>query len=483
MSDISKLKPEKVFTFFEFLSSVPHGSGNTKAVSDLCVKFAKERGLDVVQDKLNNIVIRKPATAGYEQSPTVILQGHLDMVCAKHPEDAIDMEKEPIKLRTDGKFLWAERTSLGGDDMIAVASALAVLDDDALPHPALECLFTVDEETGMFGAEGIDPALITGRRMLNMDSEDEGVFTVGCAGGTHVRAALPVRRESLPADSAVYKLTVDGLRGGHSGVEIDCGRGNSNLLSARILLALADACGVRVAELNGGTFDNVIPSKTEAIFAVEKEKAALAEKTMRKAAEEIRAELAASDPDVRVTLEPAACEKAYIIPEDSRKLLSLLFVLPNGVMAMSQSLPGLVQTSLSQGVLRLEENALRFGTFIRSSVNSERETLAARVTELLNLYGAKVAREGDYPAWEYRAESPLRDVAVQTYRELTGKEAKIFATHGGLECGLFSEKFPGLDCIAFGPNMHDIHSVNEKLDVASVGRFYELVCAILKNLK
>ena len=483
MSNISELNPTRVFTFFEYLSSVPHGSGNTKAISDLCVRFARERGLEVKQDAINNILIRKPASAGYENAPAVILQGHLDMVCAKHPEDAVDMAKEPVKLRTDGKWLWADRTSLGGDDIVAVATALAVLDDDSLPHPALECLFTVDEEDGMDGAIGLDPAWISGRRMLNLDSEDEGVFTVGCAGGAHVNARLAVRRDALPAGTKIYKLTVDGLRGGHSGVEIDCERGNSNLLTARILLAVADTCGARVAALDGGVFDNVIPSKTEAIFAVDAENAAKAEEQVQKCVAEIRAELAVADPDMRVTLEPAAYAGAFVTAADSRRLLSLLFLLPNGVMAMSQSLKGLVQTSLSCGVLHLEADSLYFNTFVRSSVNSEKETLIKKLTELLSLYGAEATVDGHYPAWEYRADSPLRDVAMRTYKELTGREAKVFATHGGLECGVFSDKLPGLDCIAFGPNMQEIHSVNERLDVASVARFYDLVCAILKNLK
>ena len=483
MNVLNGLEPRRVFEIFEHLSSVPHGSGNTKAISDLCVQFARERGLDCLQDGLNNVIVRVPASPGYEAAETVILQGHLDMVCAKSPEDPMDMSREPIRLATDGEWVFAQGTSLGGDDLIAVAMALAIAEDKTLPHPALECLFTVDEETGMNGAVGLDASVLHGRKMINLDSEAEGYFTAGCAGGADVRFCFPARREEKDPGEAGYRVTVSGLLGGHSGGEIHKERGNSHQLTARLLHFARREMPLRLCKLWGGEFDNVIPGKTTAEVRIPAGSADKFIAHCHRMEEEFREELAASDPGVTVSVEPAESEAAPVCAEDTRRMLDVLIALPYGVQNMSMALPGLTQTSLSMGVLRLEEDGLRGCFFVRSSMESQKMFTVRRVELIVSAMGGTFESDPGYPGWAFRRESPLRELALRSYRELTGKEAQVFATHGGLECGLLIDKMPGLDCISFGPDMEDIHSVRERLSVPSVGRTYALVCSILKNCK
>ncbi|MCQ2428236.1 MAG: aminoacyl-histidine dipeptidase [Clostridia bacterium] len=484
MGVLSSLKPAKVFEFFEYLSSVPHGSGNTKAISDLCVKFAEERGLRVVQDKINNIFIYKPATPGYENAPGVILQAHLDMVCAKRPGDPIDMKTTPVKLMTDGEYVWADGTSLGGDDLSGVAMSMAVLDDDTLPHPAIEAFFSVDEESGMDGVFGFDPSLIKHRLLINLDSEEEGVFTAGCAGGIGVKTVFPVERTVACGCSVGMRLTVSGLLGGHSGVEIDKERGNSHLIAARVLFAaMKRGCEIRLDTFEGGSFGNVIPSKTVSVFTVPADEKA----ELIKIAEEYRAiladEYAVSDPGLTLTLEDCDKPEKPVTAECTRRMLSMLVTLPYGVQHMSMDLPGLVQTSLNLGVIKLNGDALRFANSIRSSVASQKHEIADKVETIVAAFGGKTQRTDGYPEWKFKRVSAFRDTALEAYRRVYGGEATVFATHGGLECGILAEKLPGLDSISFGPELHDIHSVNEKMGVASIGRTYRLLCELLSMLK
>lgn len=483
MAVLSDLKPKKVFEFFELLSSVPHGSGNTKQISDLCVNFAKERGLAYVQDELNNVVIYKKASAGYENAETVILQGHLDMVCAKDPDDPRDMSKEPIELVCDGEWVSAKGTSLGGDDCIAVAAAMAILDDDTLPHPALEAVFTVDEETGMEGASGIDPSLIHGRRMINLDSEEEGVFTVGCAGGLRVNCSIPAGREPAHKGETAYRVTVSGLLGGHSGAEIHLERGNSHMLMGRILRASARKYAIRLDRFEGGKFDNVIPSKTVADVVIPEKQASDFEKLLNDYDTILKTELASSDPGVNVAFEKIALPENPVNSAASQKILRALVMLPCGMMNKSMDIEGLTQTSLSMGIIRLGESSIDFCFFIRSSLESQKYYVAEKVRDIISSVGGTAVSNTGYPGWAYRKDSPLRDIAAQAYRELTGKEAAITATHGGLECGLLIDKLPGLDIISFGPDLRDIHSVRERMNIGSVGRMYELVCEILKKCR
>ncbi|MBQ7700333.1 MAG: aminoacyl-histidine dipeptidase [Clostridia bacterium] len=473
-------KPLSVFRFFEELSSVPHGSGNTRAISDICVEFAKWRGLLCYRDEFNNVIIYKDGSAGRESEEPVIIQGHLDMVCAKHPDDPMDMSVEPIKLVIDGDYLRAEKTSLGGDDTIAVAMALAILDSKTLSHPPIEAVFTTDEETGMFGAAGLDASRLRGKRMLNIDSEEEGVFTVGCSGGMRANCEIPVKREKYGDGLVSYNVTVSGLLGGHSGCDIDKERGSSTKLISRFLYKASQLMPLRLIEMQGGDFDNVIPSKTTATVAVSGIDCEKFEQLAEEYDKIYKHELSVSDPGVYLSVVKADGKDGTLTVKDSENVLRTLYIMPQGIQNMSSDIKGLVQTSLNMGILKLEKDCLKYSFAVRSSVLSQKKELIDRITAITELAGGTVGTHGEYPGWEYKKVSPLRDAALAAYRDVYGGEAVITATHGGLECGLFADKIPGLDCISYGPELHDIHSVNERLGIASVKRIYDLTCRILE---
>lgn len=476
------IEPRAVMGFFEQLCAIPHGSGNTKAISDYCARFARERALEYHQDELNNIMIIKPASPEYEASPPVILQGHLDMVCEKDADCTIDFMSDGLDLATDGKYVFARGTTLGGDDGIAVAIALALLDSQILPHPRLEAVFTVDEETGMYGAAGLDVSPLQGRVMLNIDSEDEGVFTVGCAGGARACCVFPARRER--AELMTAQLCVSGLQGGHSGMEIDKGRGNSNLLMGRVLRALADAAPVRLVSLSGGAMDNAIPLETRAVVALPPENAGVLLSVVEHMDAVLKNELRASDSGVYVSADISSVRPvSAVTAEDSLVIIDALVLFPNGVQEMSMDIPGLVQTSLNLGILKLEEEHLCASFSLRSSVGSQKELLKKKLERIAARLGGSVSFSGEYPAWEYQADSPLRELMVRVYREQYGAEPEIMAIHAGLECGLLAEKLPGLDCVSFGPDLIDIHTCREKMDIESVQRVWAFLLEVLKRMK
>lgn len=482
MSVISGLEPAKVLEFFELLSSVPHGSGNTKAVSDLCVEFARKRGLRVLQDASNNVVIFKEATAGYESAPTVILQGHLDMVCAKTADNPIDMAKEPITLVVENGFLRADRTSLGGDNIIAVAMTLAVLDSDELAHPAIEAVFTVDEEVGLLGAAALDTSVLSGRILLNIDSEEEGVFTAGCAGGVRANCSIPVGREK--SSGRIYTVKIEGLLGGHSGCDIDKGRGNANQLMIRMLFDAEKLCGLRLIGLEGGKFDNVITLASMARVLVPSDRTEEFEKCIKEYDRIYKNEFKATDPKVSVSFAAEDDGSAEALNSaDTRRALTALLALPYGIQVMSAEIKGLVQTSLNPGIMKLENNSMDISFSVRSGVGTQKEMLVTRLRAIIENAGGTVSLHGEYPAWEYRNDSAIKELCVKTWEKLFGKKAVVTATHGGLECGLFSDRIDGLDCISFGPNLFDVHSERERLELASAERLWKFLCELLKNIK
>ena len=470
MAVLGELAPRQVFRYFEELCGIPHGSGNTKAISEYCMAFARRHGLDAEQDAYNNVLIRKPGSAGYENHPPVILQGHLDMVCEKEPECTIDFARDGLELFVEGDWIGARGATLGGDDGIAVAMGLAILEDDTLAHPPLEVLFTTDEETGMDGAVGLDASRLKGRTLINADSEEEGVLTVGCAGGARAELRIPVTRE--PVSAPCYTVTVDGLIGGHSGAEIHKGRLNSNIVMGRFLQSLPE--GFRLVKLVGGLKDNAIPRQTVCVLAGEDPTAAAAAFT---AANRIPA-----DPELTVTVAPAPAAATAVTAADSRRVAAFLTTVKNGVQAMSRHIDGLVETSLNLGVLELEETALRATFSVRSSVGASKTALLADLEQTAAAFGGTYSSHGHYPAWEYREVSPLRDVMVAVYEKLTGQKPVVKAIHAGLECGLFSEKLPGLDAVSFGPRMRDIHTTRERLCISSTGRTYAYLCRVLEKL-
>lgn len=482
MSVLSELKPFSVFHYFEQLCSVPHGSGNTKQISDLCAEIVKGLGLSCRQDNANNLVVWKAASAGYENAPPIILQGHMDMVCVKTPDCAKDMAVDGLDLATDGTWVWAEKTSLGADNCIAIAAILALLADDTLEHPPIEAVFTVDEETGLDGAAALDCSDLKGRRLLNLDSEAEGVFTVSCAGGVRTDILIPGRQ--LPLNGEVcYALDLFGLLGGHSGVEIDKGRGNAIALMSRALYAAVQQfSSLRVSNFSGGQFDNVICPRCKALVAISSAESAAFQQFLADFDAKLKNEYAGSDPHVTLTCNQADGSAALSV-EDTRNLLRALAALPQGVEAMSADFPGLVQTSCNMGVVSMEADGLHLCISIRSSIESQKEMLADRIHAITALAGGTVHDRANYPGWQYIRQSDFRDMVLGAYHDLTGKDGIIEATHGGLECGIFIEKIPGLDAISMGPELYDIHSPQERLGVASVERMYELVREILKRSK
>jgi len=475
------LEPAGVFRFFEDLCAIPHGSGNTKAVSDYCVSFAKERGLRWVQDGHNNVIIFQPGTPGYEDHPPVILQGHMDMVCAKEPGCTLDMTRQGLALAVDDGFVTAQGTTLGGDDGIAVAYALAILDDKTIPHPPLEAVFTTDEEIGLLGAAALDCSVLQGRRLLNCDSEEEGILTVGCAGGARCDMILPVTASH--GCGSTVTVSFGGYTGGHSGTEIHKNRGNALKLMGEALRALCGGAPVRLMQLSGGKQDNGIPTESSAVLLVPADARNEALSTLDRWWQTEGNRCTETDPSGAMTVTPGGevCADA-LSEEDTRRCAELLCALPNGVQAMSKDIPGLVETSLNLGILRLDSDALHVTSSVRSSVKEALTALIDRLRSLTEERGGQFSTRGEYPPWEYRKDSPLREIMVSVYREQTGKEPVVAAIHAGLECGLFSDRLSGLDCVSFGPNVMEAHTPRERLDIASVQRTWHYFLGILARL-
>ena len=478
---LGNLEPKKVFSFFEEMCAIPHGSGNTKAISDYCMAFAERRGLRTRQDDKDNVIIWKAGSAGYENHPAVIVQGHLDMVCAKEKDCPIDMETEGLSLVVQDGFVSAEGTTLGGDDGIAVAMALAILDDDTIPHPPLEAVFTSDEEIGLLGASALDCSDLQGRMLLNIDSEEEGHLTVGCAGGS--RCDMTAQLAGGHGCGAVCTLELSGFAGGHSGIEIDKGRANTNKLMGELLLCLAEEFPVQLMQLSGGKFDNAIPNHTTATLLVDAGSVEAVKARAEKWWQETSVHYAQSDANGTLTAAPGGelCGSA-LTPEDTRRMAEWITKIPNGVRAMSKDMPELVETSSNLGILKLSGSEFRVTVSVRSSLNHVWKEQMEELHALASQYGAVFYAYGDYPAWEYRKESILRPLMAEVYQELYGKQPSIAMTHGGLECGIFSDKLPGLDCVSFGPDLFAVHTPQERLSIASVERTWRYLLEILRRL-
>ena len=482
MGSISHLQPQKVFQYFEEICMIPHGSGNVKQISDYLVAFAKERNLECVQDEALNVVIKKPATKGYEDVPAVIIQGHMDMVAVKKPDCDIDMKTEGLKPMTDGEFVWAEGTSLGGDDGIAVAYALAILDSDDIKHPALEVIITTDEEVGMDGAIALDGTNIKGRRMLNIDSEVEGDLLVSCAGGMRVSCHLPVEREKRTG--LIYRLAIDGLQGGHSGVEIHKERGNANCILGRILFELESVTDVQVISANGGLADNAIPRSAVLECMISEEFKENLVSTVIELETALKQELLTKDKDVCVEIKSLGVGEAEVLDKASTlKMAYLLMGVPNGVCANSADIEGLVQTSLNLGVLKMQDEELLLQFSVRSSLESEKKVLGQKLEAVTQLVGGYTVVSGEYPGWAYKDDSYLREHMKSVYAEMYGKDLNIVAIHAGLECGIFAGKLEGLDCVSFGPNLYDIHTTEERMEIASVQRTWDFILKVLETMK
>lgn len=474
---------DKVFKYFEEISKIPRGSGNEKAISDYLVNFAKEHGLEVIQDEVYNVIIKKPATPGYENGPTVILQGHMDMVCEKNKDKVHDFTKDPITVRYIDDMIYADNTTLGADNGIAIAMAMAILASDDIKHPPLEVLMTVDEESGMTGAHALNPEHLKGRILINMDSEEEGKLLVSCAGGLRTTIALQTEWQKPAEGYEAYTIEVKGLKGGHSGMDIDKGRGNSNKLLGRVLNAIYKEMPFRLSHLSGGSKTNAIPREAEAIIFVPSNKPQELIKIINEWDNILKNEYKITDPEVTVKVYRTDNTFENVLTfEKTEKAISILMTIPNGIQTMSKSIEGLVESSINLGVVSTNKESINFDSSIRSSVESLKEYIKEQVHMVAKLAGANFDAFGDYPGWEYNPNSRIRDVFLKVYREKFGKEAEVIAVHAGVECGLFGEKIKGLDMISFGPDMYDVHTPNEHLSISSTKRTYEYLLAVLETL-
>ncbi len=482
MSKLSNLEPQSVLSFFEEISAIPRGSGNEKQVSDYCVNFAKERGLEVRQDEVNNVVIKKPGTLGLENKPVVALQGHLDMVCEKNKGTEHDFLTQGINLVVDGDLIKADGTTLGADNGIAVAMSLALLDSKDIPHPPLEVIFTTDEEVGLLGAAAINTDDLKATYMINIDSEEEGVLTTSCAGGAKSFGKVKFETENIDENAYTsFRLTVKGLKGGHSGIDINKERGNANKLIARVLNSAKDL-DIRFVSFDGGAKDNAIPREAEALIFVKNEEVTKLNEIVAEYDKTFKKELQSSDTGVEVLLETTTASSVVMRKEDSNKVISLITLLPNGIMHMNLNIEGLVETSNNIGAVKTYNDYVEIACALRSSSLTRRVALEEQIQRIYDVVGAENRYQGKYPGWEYKVDSKLREVCCDIYKEVAGKDAEIIAIHAGLECGLLLEKMGDVDVISIGPNMADIHTPDERVSISSIKRTYEFLIKVLQSL-
>ena len=476
MGKLSHLKPENVFKYFEEISSIGRGSGNMDAISRYCTEFAQKNSLRYIIDDSKNVIIFKPASKGYENASPVILQGHLDMVCQKDNGCSIDFEKDGLDLYIDDSFIKAKGTTLGADNGIAVAYMLAILSDNSLCHPPLECVFTTDEEVGMLGALKLDTSVLKGRKMINVDGGGEKTVLVSCAGGADFSAAMPIKHKEVRGSR--IDIILSGLAGGHSGTQINSGGRNANAFMARILKNVYAGQKFEIIELNGGDKTNVITTSCK--VSVVTGNPENFEDELYKEFEKAEKLVIDGNPDIKLEIKRGN-ESDYSVMENGMDLICCIESLPDGVIAMSKDMEGLVETSANAGIVKTTENRAEVILSVRSSINSEMQRVLGDVSLISEKYGFTHSTSGMYPPWELKKDSPLQRLYGQCAKEVTGNMPKFCAVHAGLECGVFSSAIPSLDCISVGPNMYDIHSTSERLDINSASRVYEIISEVLKN--
>ncbi|MES9963693.1 MAG: aminoacyl-histidine dipeptidase [Candidatus Sedimenticola sp. 20ELBAFRAG] len=478
---IEKLEPELLWKNFHLLTRTPRPSHHEEAVQQLLMGFASRLGLEVERDEPGNVIVRKPATPGMEDRKGVILQGHLDMVPQANTGSSHDFTKDPIQTRIEGDWVHAEGTTLGADNGIGVAAAMAVLESTDLLHGPIEALFTSNEEDGMGGAFGLASGLLQGDILVNMDSEDEGVLCIGCAGGANVNSELPYRAEHTEEGMTAFSLSVTGLKGGHSGVDIHRGRGNANKLLFRFIGQVQNACGLRLAGVDGGSLRNAIPREAFATVLVPTENESRLKQLLQEWQAVYSDELSQTDAGVLLSLQPEAVPRQYMDTISQQKLLDLVGACPHGVIRMSDSMPGLVETSTNLAIVKTEDGFIRVFNLVRSSVNSARDMVCESIQSLFSLAGAETTFDGHYPGWQPNPDSPVLKTTLEAYRECFGSEAEIGGIHAGLECGILGATYPRWDMISFGPTIRYPHSPDERVQISSVARFWELLARVLES--
>ena len=484
MNVLDHLGCDKVFYYFEAICDIPHGSFHEKALSDYIVAFAKERSLYCRQDERFNVIIKKPGTAGYENSPALIIQGHIDMVCEKNNDTEHDFLTEPLKLYIDGDDIKARGTTLGADNGIAVAYMLALLDANDIEHPPIECVFTVEEEIGMGGATDLDVFDLEGKRFLNMDTEEEGYLMVSCCGGRRMRMYLPLERVAASQDKKTYSISIKGLKGGHSGADIHLQRASANVLMGRLLLELREKADYDLVKVNGGNMDNAICREAEAVICIEPSKETEVAEIVAEMQKIFWNEYKDRESSILMTMDAVAEDAAEVMTEEVKdNIIALLKLLPYGVQTMDTNMEGLVESSSNIGIVRTEEDHIFVDNAVRGSVESRKDAICKKIEILGELCGAKVVGVNDYPGWVYNPNSELLKIFKEAWEEKFGVEPKVVAIHAGLECGLFAKKIPGLDLISLGPDMHDVHTPDERLSISSTARVWEYLKVVLKKLK
>lgn len=481
MEILKGLQPESVMKYFEALTRIPRGSGNEQAVSDYLVAFAKENGLEVIQEPCNNVIIKKSGTPGYENAKTVILQGHMDIVCVKEDGLEFDFEKDSIPLVVDGDFIRTKGTTLGADNGIAVAMTMAILASKDIPHPPIVGLVTVDEEAGMGGVMALNPDNITGDVLINIDSEEEGVALSSCAGGVRSALKVPVASEELNGEFKGFKVVLSQLKGGHSGIEINKNRGNAIKLLGRVLETLNGGADIRVGLLKGGDKMNAIAKYAEAEVAVHEKDVPQIETLIQEMNEMFKNELSLADPEVTVELNSIEAVKAFDMAS-TNAVISAMRLIPFGPQTMSEGIKGLVESSSNVGVLSTVDGEVILESAIRSSVRTLKTEISDRISSIATLVGGSHELMSDYPEWAFKPESQIREVMKEAYSDLTGETLKIDAIHAGLECGFLKEKVGDIDMISIGPNMADVHTPNEHVSISSVERVYKFLLEVLKRL-
>ena len=481
---MKELEPKSVFKYFGEISEIPRCSNKEKEISDYLVSFAKENGLEVFQDEILNVIIKKKGTLGYENAPTVILQGHMDMVCEKNEDVEHDFEKDPLNIKIEGDMITADGTTLGADNGIAVAFCLALLSSDDIPHPPLEVLITTQEETGLRGAAKVDPSKLEGKILINIDAEEEGVLFTSCAGGIRSVIELPIIWEDIREGYVPYNVSIKGLKGGHSGMDIDKKRGNANKLMGRVLRDLVSENNIYINSVNGGMKINAIPREANAKISIKFEDIRKIENQINKWDKIFKNEFKSSDIGITVNIKPIDDTFDKVLSKETvNKLISLYTLIPYGVQTMSGDIEGLVESSTNLGIVTTDEEKISFGNSNRSSVRSLKDNIVEQMKNIAEILELEMTTEASYPEWEYKKDSYIRDLFVKVHEDLYGKSPVIAAIHAGLECGLFSEILGDVDMIALGPNMHDVHTPDERLSISSTKNTWEYLCAVLKKIK
>ena len=473
--------PKKPIDHFKDICAIPHGSYNEKELSDYIVKFAKDLGLWVRQDEKLNVVVKKPGTAGYENAATVMIQGHIDMVCEQNEGTGHDFEKDGIKTIIEGDILRADRTTLGADNGVALAMMMSILESKDIPHPPIEAVFTSLEEVGLIGASALSTDDLEAKILINLDSGNEGDFCASCAGGIRSDFKIPITRSAV-SGLEYFEVKVSGLKGGHSGLNIHEELGNSNILLSRAINIISQQCEVYIEHITGGDKDNAIPRESSAVIAVNPADAEKAVSIVDEICKTYKTEYRVSDPDVSVSIKKHSGSGSLLSKESGEKVINAVLALPYGVIAKSMDIEGLTETSSNVGVIRTNADDVTIACFMRSASSSRKYYVFDMIKAVASLVGGTVEILSDNAPWEFDPESQIRKLAMETYEELFG-EAKMSATHGGLECGVFIDKMGKLDSIAFGPNMWGVHTPEERLSISSFERTWELLQAILKKLK